>query len=82
LYKIDKNNWEDAVIRTQASSDSVKAIDAVKQVKEPLSLKYKEWQGTYDVFNLHIPKYQQTCNLTISIYKHCICIINHSFETN
>jgi hypothetical protein len=46
LYKIDKDNWEDAVIRTQGSSSSVKAIDVSKEIKEPLSKKYKEWQST------------------------------------
>ena len=47
LYKVEKEKWEDAVIRTQGSSNTVKAIDTAKQVKEPLTKKYKEWQGIY-----------------------------------
>lgn len=45
LYKVENEKWEDAVIRTQGSSETVKAIDTAKQVKEPLTKKYKEWQG-------------------------------------
>ncbi|XP_028399331.1 sterile alpha motif domain-containing protein 9-like [Dendronephthya gigantea] len=44
LYKVEKDKWEDPAIRTCGSSESVKAIDTVKQVKEPLSQKYREWQ--------------------------------------
>ena len=45
LYKVTKDVWEDPVIRTCGESKKVKNIDTEKQIKEPLSQKFKEWIG-------------------------------------
>ena len=47
LYKVNKDKWEDPTIRTCGSSMTVKNIDIDKHIKEPLTQKYKEWQGYY-----------------------------------
>ena len=42
---MEKDKWEDSVIKTCGSSVSVQAIDMAKQVKEPLLQKHEERKG-------------------------------------
>ena len=43
-YKVDKDDFDDVAIRTNASTSSVKKLDVEKQVKQPLEAKYKDWK--------------------------------------
>ena len=44
LYKVLKNEFDDVAIRTSGASSSVKQHEVNRQVKEPLTAKYKEWK--------------------------------------
>ena len=44
FYKVHKDEFDDVAIRTNGSSTSVKQHEVIKQVKEPLQAKYKEWK--------------------------------------
>ena len=44
FYKVLKDEFDDVAIRTNGASSSVKQHEVNRQVKEPLTAKYKEWK--------------------------------------
>ena len=44
FYKVNKDQYDDVAIRTNGASTSVKQLEVNRQVKEPLTAKYKEWK--------------------------------------
>lgn len=44
FYKVHKDQYDDVAIRTKGSSANVKQHEVYRQVKEPLTAKYKEWK--------------------------------------
>ena len=44
FYKVHKDEFDDVIIRTNGASSSVKQHEVNRQVKEPLTAKYKEWK--------------------------------------
>ena len=44
VYKVLKDEFDDVAIRTSGASSSVKQHEVNRQVKEPLTAKYKEWK--------------------------------------
>lgn len=44
FYKVFKDEFDDVAIRTSGASSSVKQHEVNRQVKEPLTAKYKEWK--------------------------------------
>ena len=49
LFNVKKEK-DEAYIRTCGATQSVKSSDITKDIKEPLSLKYKEWQGNIQYY--------------------------------
>lgn len=55
LFKVHKDEYDDVAIRTNGASTSVKQHEVNRQVREPLTAKYKDWkretkQSKYEVF--------------------------------
>ena len=44
FFKVHKDEFEDVAIRTNGTSTSVKKHEVNRQVREPLSVKYKDWK--------------------------------------
>ncbi|XP_078364796.1 uncharacterized protein LOC144649210 isoform X2 [Oculina patagonica] len=44
FYKVHKDEFDDVAVRTNGASSSVKQHEVNRQVKEPLTAKYKEWK--------------------------------------
>lgn len=44
FFKVHKDEFEDVAIRTNSTSTSVKKHEVNRQVREPLSVRYKDWK--------------------------------------
>lgn len=44
IYKVHKDQFDDVAIRTNGASTNVKQHEVNRQVREPLTAKYKEWK--------------------------------------
>ena len=52
MYKVEKEEWLDPVVRTCGETTKVKNIDVEKQIKVPLTQKYKTFLGITVFTNL------------------------------
>ncbi len=71
LFNVKKEK-DEAYIRTCGATQSVKSSDITKDIKEPLSLKYKEWLGNIqyyiNAFMAHFLKHRTYKDLHAYIY--------------
>ena len=68
LFTVRKGN-DEAYIRICGATQSVKGSDIVKDIKEPLQLKYKEWQGNLIQMIMYISTLNHLLGSTVSLHQ-------------